>query len=109
MVCWPGLREPDVINEVEGLNPLGKRGRNDQGDLRFGGALVITQLAEPSAVPSLCSFRFPKNGAAALPICRQHTVYDVAAKLAVGDGLDEVTFEAAAQQGFKFDLEGFSL
>ena len=49
-----GLRDPDVVNEVEGLDFLGQRGRNDQRDLRLGGALVIAQLAQASRRSSSC-------------------------------------------------------
>ena len=50
------LRDPDVFNEIEALDLLGYSARDDQRDVRFRGALIIAQLAQPGVVPGLRSF-----------------------------------------------------
>ncbi len=75
--------QPDIINEVKGLNALEQHTRDDQSDPGFGGALIIAELGEPAIDPIFGAPGFPEDDAAMLSSQTQHAVQDIAAELAL--------------------------
>ena len=59
-----GRGDPDAVDFSEGLDAAGQHTRDDDAQIRFGGALIVAELLQPALGPGLRALRFPQDGAA---------------------------------------------
>lgn len=57
---------PDAFDHFEGFNAFRQGLSHDDGDFRFGGALVFVKFYKPAVAPVSGPFRLPQNRAARL-------------------------------------------
>src|SRR6266545_6468453 len=80
------ISDPHAVNEAKGLDFFRQSLADNDGDLSFGGALVLAQFRQPTIGPIFRALAFPKNRAADLIERSDNALEHVSAELAFGYG-----------------------
>ena len=100
-------RMPSII--VKRRQSFGKRGRDQDGDVRVQRPLVRLQLRDPAVAPVARVLALPEDGAALRAPRVDDDLVDVGAADALSDGVDVVRGERAAEEWFRAPLRPLPL